>query len=160
MIKKITYVTGNWAKIASARQILEPLGIEVDNIKMDTIEIQADDVEEIELYTTTTDRTLTVGVYPDFKPYAYTSKSGNLVGFAIEFANAVAKSLDANIEFMVYDDTETLSQDSQDDKIMLAIGPFTKSEEVPEDFYFSKAYLDMSQVVIMRDDNVGKIPEN
>ena len=47
MIKKITYVTGNWAKIASARQILEPLGIEVDNIKMDTIEIQADDVEYI-----------------------------------------------------------------------------------------------------------------
>ena len=32
MSKKITYVTGNWAKIASAKQILEPLGIEVDNI--------------------------------------------------------------------------------------------------------------------------------
>ena len=51
MIKKITYVTGNWAKIASARQILEPLGIEVDNIKMDTVEIQADDVEDIAKYS-------------------------------------------------------------------------------------------------------------
>ncbi len=51
MIKKITYVTGNWAKIASARQILEPLGIEVDNIKMDTVEIQADDVEDVAKYS-------------------------------------------------------------------------------------------------------------
>lgn len=46
-MKKITYVTGNWAKIASAKKILEPLGYEIDNIKMDTIEIQADDVEEV-----------------------------------------------------------------------------------------------------------------
>ena len=51
MSKKITYVTGNWAKIASAKQILEPLGIEIDNIKMDTIEIQADDVESIAKYS-------------------------------------------------------------------------------------------------------------
>ena len=41
-MKKITYVTVNWAKISSARQILEPLGYEVDNIKMETPEIQAD----------------------------------------------------------------------------------------------------------------------
>ena len=31
-MKKITYVTGNWSKIMSAKNILEPLGIEVDNI--------------------------------------------------------------------------------------------------------------------------------
>ena len=43
-MKKITYVIGNWAKIASAKQILEPLGYEVDTIKMETPEIQADDV--------------------------------------------------------------------------------------------------------------------
>ena len=48
---KITLVTGNWAKIAMAKQILEPLGIEVDNVKMDTIEIQADSVEEVAAYS-------------------------------------------------------------------------------------------------------------
>ncbi len=47
MEKTITYVTGNWAKIDSARQILEPLGYTVDNIKMETPEIQADDVSEV-----------------------------------------------------------------------------------------------------------------
>ena len=50
-MKKITYVTGNWAKIDSARQILEPLGYTVDNKKIDTIEIQADDVEDVAKYS-------------------------------------------------------------------------------------------------------------
>jgi len=47
MEKKITYVTGNWSKLLSARKILEPLGFEIENIKMDTTEIQADTVEEV-----------------------------------------------------------------------------------------------------------------
>ena len=50
-MKKITYVTGNWAKIDSARQILEALGYTVDNKKIDTIEIQADDVEDVAKYS-------------------------------------------------------------------------------------------------------------
>jgi XTP/dITP diphosphohydrolase len=50
-MKKITYVTKNWAKIASAKQVLEPLGFEVDNIKMDTTEIQADDTEEVAMHS-------------------------------------------------------------------------------------------------------------
>ena len=29
---KITYVTGNWAKIKTAKLALEPLGFEIDNI--------------------------------------------------------------------------------------------------------------------------------
>lgn len=50
-MNKITYVTGNWAKIASARQILEPIGYEIDNVKMETPEIQADDVTEVAKYS-------------------------------------------------------------------------------------------------------------
>lgn len=50
-MNKITYVTGNWAKIDSARQILEPLGYEIDNIKMETPEIQADDVTDVAKYS-------------------------------------------------------------------------------------------------------------
>lgn len=38
-MQKITYVTGNWSKIMSAKNILEPLGIEVDNVKIETTEI-------------------------------------------------------------------------------------------------------------------------
>ena len=48
---KITLVTGNWAKIAQAKEFLEPKGIIVDNVKMDTIEIQADSVEEVAKYS-------------------------------------------------------------------------------------------------------------
>ena len=50
-MKKITYVTGNWAKIASAKQALEPIGYEVDNVKMETPEIQANDVTEVAKYS-------------------------------------------------------------------------------------------------------------
>lgn len=49
--KTITYVTNNWAKIASAKKALEPLGYEVDNIKLETPEIQADDVSEVAKYS-------------------------------------------------------------------------------------------------------------
>ncbi len=51
MKKSITYVTGNWAKIESAKQILEPLGYSIDNIKIETPEIQADDVTEVAKYS-------------------------------------------------------------------------------------------------------------
>ena len=50
-MKKITYVTGNWAKIAAAKHYLEPLGYEIDNIKMETPEIQAYDVTEVAKYS-------------------------------------------------------------------------------------------------------------
>ena len=36
-MKEITYVTGNWAKIASAKQTLEPLGFKINNIKKQTL---------------------------------------------------------------------------------------------------------------------------
>lgn len=48
---KITFVTGNWAKIMSARQILEPLGFTVDNIKIEVPEIQNDSIEEVSKYS-------------------------------------------------------------------------------------------------------------
>ena len=50
-MKKITYVTGNWAKLASAKQALEPLGYEVDNIKLETPELQSNDVKEVAEYS-------------------------------------------------------------------------------------------------------------
>ena len=50
-MKEIIYVTGNWAKIAAAKQFLEPLGFKINNVKMDTIEIQADTMEEVAKYS-------------------------------------------------------------------------------------------------------------
>ena len=48
---KIMFVTGNWAKVALAKEYLEPYGVELDNVKLDTVEIQADTVEEVALYS-------------------------------------------------------------------------------------------------------------
>jgi len=43
----IIYVTGNWAKVMSAREVLTPLGFEIENKKLSITEIQADTVEEV-----------------------------------------------------------------------------------------------------------------
>ncbi|MBQ9014059.1 MAG: non-canonical purine NTP pyrophosphatase [Bacilli bacterium] len=50
-MKKITYVTNNWAKIESAKKALLPLGYEIDNVKIETPEIQADDVSDVAKYS-------------------------------------------------------------------------------------------------------------
>ena len=50
-MQKITLVTGNWAKLINTRNKLKPYGIEVDNIKMETVEIQADTAEEVAAYS-------------------------------------------------------------------------------------------------------------
>ena len=48
----ITYVTGNIMKIKTAKEFLEPLGINVDYIKLkDLPEIQADTTEEIAIFS-------------------------------------------------------------------------------------------------------------
>lgn len=49
-MKEITYVTGNKSKILSAKSILEPLNIKVNNIKIELTEIQADTTEEVTIY--------------------------------------------------------------------------------------------------------------
>lgn len=49
-MKEITYVTGNWSKIMSAKEILEPLGFKINNEKLNLIEIQADDVKEVAVH--------------------------------------------------------------------------------------------------------------
>lgn len=46
-MKEITFVTGNWAKIGSAKLILEPLGIKVNQAKIAVTEIQHNDINEI-----------------------------------------------------------------------------------------------------------------
>lgn len=48
---KITYVTGNKAKVGLAKQFLGPLGFEIDNKKIECPEIQADTFEEVSKYS-------------------------------------------------------------------------------------------------------------
>lgn len=48
---KITYITGNWAKVKVAKLFLEPLGFEIDNKKIECPELQADTFEEVAKYS-------------------------------------------------------------------------------------------------------------
>ena len=48
---KVILVTGNIAKLINTRNKLKPFGIKVEQVKMDTIEIQSDTIEEIAAYS-------------------------------------------------------------------------------------------------------------
>ena len=48
---EITYVTGNWAKVLSAKMFFDPIGIKINNIKIDCPEIQADTFEKVAGYS-------------------------------------------------------------------------------------------------------------
>ena len=50
-MQEITLVTGNRAKIINTTNKLKPFGIKVNNINIDTIEIQADTAEEVAAYS-------------------------------------------------------------------------------------------------------------
>jgi len=114
-----------------------------------------DDVTAVEFNKGDTGRTLTVGVYTDFKPFAYKSKTGNLVGFAVEFLNAVAETRRSDINFIEYTDSDALYTDSKNGKVDLAIGPFVKDPEAPDEFAFSAPYFDASQVALLLIEDTG-----
>ena len=78
---EFTYVTGNRAKISSAKQYLEPLGVTVNHVKMDTPELQADNVEEIAKFSAKNSRGVSV---------AYCDKSRPKVLFMYRLCNNVS----------------------------------------------------------------------
>lgn len=50
-MKDLIYVTGNESKIFSAKKLLEPYGINVIAKKIDCIEIQADKIEDVAIFS-------------------------------------------------------------------------------------------------------------
>lgn len=50
-MEKIVYATGNKFKVLTAQENLQPLGIDVEAIKIDCPEIQADSIEEVAKYS-------------------------------------------------------------------------------------------------------------
>lgn len=48
---KVIYCTGNKFKLKVAKEIMEPLGFEVEGKKLDIPEIQADSIEEVAKYS-------------------------------------------------------------------------------------------------------------
>mgnify|MGYP001353871771 CR=1 FL=1 len=116
-----------------------------------------DAVGKVIFNTADTGRVLTVGVSPDWKPFSYKNSAGDLVGFGVEIANAVAKKWKATIKFVEYPRDQLLKAAS-DEKVMLAIGPITETKDVPDTVAFSKPYYDETQMLILNDADAGKVP--
>lgn len=100
------------------------------------------------------DGKLTVGV-TIYEPMNYKDSNDKWTGFDTEFAEAVAKKLGAEAEFVVIDwDNKFLELESGN--IDCIWNGMTITDEVKNNADVSKAYVKNAQVVVMNKDNVGK----
>jgi ABC-type amino acid transport substrate-binding protein len=94
---------------------------------------------------------LRVGYDPEGLPFSYFNQDGELVGFDIEMAQALANELEVDVEFFPYSKPqmgESLNRDRTHD--LLVGGLFATTRRV-EEMRFSAPYLDLHMSFITRD---------
>jgi L-cystine transport system substrate-binding protein len=103
-------------------------------------------------YTLVTDGTLTVATEGTYRPFSFHDDSGELVGYDVEVAQAVAEELDLKVEF----------QETQWDAIFAGLdaGRFDTianqvsiTPEREENYVFSAPYAVSPGVIVTRDDD-------
>ncbi len=104
-------------------------------------------------------RVLKVGIIDDNAPFSYTNKNGDYVGFDVAVANQIAKSYHATLELQVMD-RDALLTALENGVIDVAFGRLTDMDDASENDWllFSMPYYDMSQSVILKEENVGINP--
>ena len=96
--------------------------------------------------------TIVIGVDDEFPPMGFRDESGNIVGFDIDLANAVAEKLNikADIRKINWDAKE---MELSTGKIDMIWNGFTITPEREEKVLFSKPYLKSGQVIIVMKDS-------
>jgi len=124
--------------------------------------IAGDDIENALIEYNVDDsrgRVLKVGIIDDNAPFSYTNKNGDYVGFDVAVANEIAKSYHATLELQVMD-RDALLTALENGVIDVAFGRLTDEDDASENDWllFSMTYYDMSQSVILAEENVGINP--
>ena len=100
---------------------------------------------------------LVVGI-TDFEPMDYKDSDGKWIGFDADLANAFAKELGVEAEFMVIEWGNKIFE--LDGKTVDCIwNGMTLTDEVTSAMSCSKAYLNNAQVVVMKQSEAGKYPD-
>ncbi len=90
-----------------------------------------------------------VGLDASFAPMGYTDESGEIVGFDIDLARAVAEKMGVDVEFKPIDwDAKSMELSSK--KIDVIWNGFSISEERKQEVLFSDPYLTTEQVLIVK----------
>ena len=97
--------------------------------------------------------TLTIGVTADYMPFEYINKDGDIVGFDVDIANAIATKLGVEVKFI---DTafDGLIPGLKSDKYDLIISAMTITEKREKAVDFTEPYFNAGQVIaVMKEDN-------
>lgn len=98
------------------------------------------------------DGKIIMGTNAEFPPFEYRDASGEVVGFDVEIAKAIAEEL--GVELVIEDmDFGALIGALQSGKIDMAIAGMTVTEDRKQNVDFSVAYFDASQVMIVAADD-------
>lgn len=90
-----------------------------------------------------------VGVDPSYPPFASYGPAGDLVGFEIDLAAAIAESLGVSARFVTVE-SGALSDALIARRADLAIGGLVTMPELQKQLAFSQPYFDAGQIIVVR----------
>lgn len=97
---------------------------------------------------------LVIGLDDTFVPMGFKNESGEIVGFDVDLANAVAKKLNKKVKFQSID-WSMKETELNNGNIDLIWNGYSITDERKEKVEFSKAYLNNTQVIVtLADSNV------
>lgn len=97
----------------------------------------------------TPNESLVIGINENNLPWAFTDESGQIVGFEVDLAEAIAESLEVDIELVELPFTE-LFPAAASGRIDLAMASITVTEERMKTVAFSQPYYDSDQSLIVK----------
>ncbi len=100
--------------------------------------------------------TLRVGYAPHVIPFSYFNAKGDLVGYDISFAYALARDLNVDLEFVPFSDWSRLDDDLVAGRYDLALGGIFVTAERLRQTTVSKPYLQSRPALIVREDQVSR----
>jgi proton glutamate symport protein len=99
---------------------------------------------------------LRVGFGPHVIPFSYFNATGDLVGYDVAFAYALAHDLGVNLELIPILDWATLSDDLKAGRYDLAVGGVYVTDERLQALTVSKPYLQSQLALIVRSDKAQR----
>ncbi len=92
--------------------------------------------------------TLKIGVSPDFAPFTYQDKSGNMKGFDIDYIAELSEYLGFEYELVV-EQIKDIEQDMENGKLDCAISGISATNTRAEKFLFTDTYFTNSMVLLV-----------
>lgn len=116
----------------------------VDSDNTNTADTSLEDIKEKGYFT--------VGLDATFAPMGFTDESGEIVGFDIDLAKAVAEKMGVEVKFQPID-WDSKSMELSSGNIDVIWNGFSISDERKKEVLFTDSYLTTGQVIVVKSDS-------